>query len=179
MAESLAPTLVDFFSNIFGDGAFSSYVIIFLISLLPILELRGGLIAAYILHVPLIPAMIVCYIGNMLPIPFLLMFIKKIFEWMRKHHILVKLIDWIENRGKKKADEMKEKKSSLEEWALMAFVAIPLPGTGGWTGSLVAALLNLDNKKAFKVIAVGVAVAGIIVAALSYGLFDLIVGLFK
>ena len=179
MAETLAPQLVEFFTNIFGDGMVSNYVIIFLISLLPILELRGGLIAAYALHVPLIPAMIVCYIGNMLPIPFILIFIKKIFEWMRKHNILVKFVDWVEAHGQKKAEEMKQKQSKFEEWGLMAFVAIPLPGTGGWTGSLIAALLGMDTKKAFKVIAVGVAVAGIIVASLSYGLFDLIIGLFK
>ncbi|MCR4746906.1 MAG: small multi-drug export protein, partial [Clostridiales bacterium] len=87
-------------------------------------------------------------------------------------------VNWIQNRGQKKADEMKAKQSKWEEWGLMAFVAIPLPGTGGWTGSLVAALLNIDNKKAFKVIAVGVAIAGIIVAALSYGLVDVIRNLF-
>ena len=177
MAESLASTLVNFFGT--DGGTFVNYLIVFFISCLPILELRGGLIAAYILHLPLIPAMIVCYIGNMLPIPFLLMFVKKLLHWLGNFKIFKGFIDWLENRGQQKADEMKQKESKWKEWGLMAFVAIPLPGTGGWTGSLVAAFLNMDNKKAFKVIAVGVAIAGIIVAALSYGLVDVIVGLFK
>ena len=177
MAESLANTLVGFFGT--DGGTFVNYLIVFFISCLPILELRGGLVAAYLLHLPLIPAMIVCYIGNMLPIPFLLIFVKKLLHWFGKFKIFKGFVDWLENRGQQKADEMKQKESKWKEWGLMAFVAIPLPGTGGWTGSLVAAFLNMDNKKAFKVIAVGVAIAGIIVAALSYGLVDVIVGLFK
>ncbi|MBQ2500024.1 MAG: small multi-drug export protein, partial [Clostridia bacterium] len=172
MAETLANAIVNFFGT---DGSVvRDYFIVFFISLLPILELRGGLIAAYILGLPLIPSMIVCYIGNMIPIPFLLMFVKRFLNWLGKFKIFQGFVNWIQNRGQKKADEMKAKQSKWEEWGLMAFVAIPLPGTGGWTGSLVAALLNIDNKKAFKVIAVGVAIAGIIVAALSYGLVDVI-----
>ncbi|MBQ3897822.1 MAG: small multi-drug export protein [Clostridia bacterium] len=176
MAETLANAIVNFFGT---DGSVvRDYFIVFFISLLPILELRGGLIAAYILGLPLIPSMIVCYIGNMIPIPFLLMFVKRFLNWLGKFKIFQGFVNWIQNRGQKKADEMKAKQSKWEEWGLMAFVAIPLPGTGGWTGSLVAALLNIDNKKAFKVIAVGVAIAGIIVAALSYGLVDVIRNLF-
>ena len=177
MAETLANAIVNFFGT--DGGTFGNYLLVFFISVLPILELRGGLIAAYILNLPLIPSMIVCYIGNMLPIPFILLFIKKIFAWMKRKGILVGLVEKLENRGAKKGEEVKAKQSKFEEWALMAFVAVPLPGTGGWTGSLIAALLNMDNKKAFKVIAVGVAIAGIIVAALSYGLVDVIIGLFK
>lgn len=176
MAENLANTIVNFFGT---DGSVArDYFIVFFISLLPILELRGGLIAAYILGLPLIPSMIVCYIGNMIPIPFLLMFVKRFLNWLGKFKLFKGFVNWIQNRGQRKADEMKAKQSKWEEWGLMAFVAIPLPGTGGWTGSLVAALLNIDNKKAFKVIAVGVAIAGIIVAALSYGLVDVIRNLF-
>ena len=176
MAETLANTIVNFFGT---DGSVvRDYFIVFFISLLPILELRGGLIAAYILGLPLIPSMIVCYIGNMIPIPFLLMFVKRFLNWLGKFNLFKGFVNWTQNRGQKKADEMKAKQSRWEEWGLMAFVAIPLPGTGGWTGSLVAALLNIDNKKAFKVIAVGVAIAGIIVAAISYGLVDVIRNLF-
>ncbi len=177
MAETLANAIVNFFGT--DGGTVGNYFLVFFISLLPILELRGGLIAAYILDLPLIPSMIICYIGNMLPIPFLLMFVKKVLNWLGKFKIFAPFVNWIQHRGEKKAKEMKEKQSKFEEWALMAFVAIPLPGTGGWTGSLVAALLDMDNKKAFKVIAVGVAIAGVIVAALSYGLVDVIIGLFK
>ncbi len=178
MAESLAPQLTEFFTGLFGSGAGKNELIIFLISLLPILELRGGLIAAKLLGVKLVPAFIICYIGNMLPIPLLLMFIKRLLNWLGKFKIFKGFVDWLQNRGQRKADEMKEKKAKWKEWGLMAFVAIPLPGTGGWTGSLVASLLDMDNKKAFKVIAVGVLVAGIIVAAIMYGLVDVIKGLF-
>ncbi|MDO5448832.1 MAG: small multi-drug export protein, partial [Clostridia bacterium] len=143
MAESLASNLVEFFGT--DGGTFVNYLIVFFISMLPILELRGGLVAAFLLHLPLIPAMIVCYIGNMLPIPFLLMFVKKVLHWLGKFKLFKPFINWLENRGQQKAKEMKEKEEKWEEWGLMAFVAIPLPGTGGWTGSLVAAFLNLDN----------------------------------
>ncbi|MBR5015661.1 MAG: small multi-drug export protein [Clostridia bacterium] len=176
----MAETIVQKILEVFGTegSALRDYIMVFVISLFPILELRGGLIAAYAMHLPLIPSFIVCYIGNMIPIPCLLKFVKRFLNWLGKFKIFKGFVNWISNRGQRKADEMKAKQSKWEEWGLMAFVAIPLPGTGGWTGSLVAALLNIDNKKAFKVIAVGVAVAGIIVSALTYGLFDGIKNLF-
>ena len=169
MTETLANSLVEFFTGAFSDGfVYRNELIVFLISLLPVLELRGGLIAASLLGVKLVPAMVICYIGNILPIPFILLFIKKIFAFMKKHGILVKLVEKLENRGKKKGEEVKN--SKWEKWGLLAFVAIPLPGTGGWTGALVASLLNMKIKDSFPVIAIGVAIAGIIMAILSYGL---------
>ena len=173
MTETLANDLVNFFTGAFSDGfAYKNELIIFLISLLPILELRGGLIAASLLHVKLVPAMIICYIGNMIPIPLILLFIKKIFAFMKKHGILVKFVEWLETRGQKKGEEVKN--SKWEKWGLLAFVAIPLPGTGGWTGALVASLLNMKIKDSLPVIAVGVAIAGIIMAILSYGLLGVL-----
>lgn len=173
MTETLANSLVGFFTGVFSDGfAYSDEIIIFLISLLPVLELRGGLIAASLLGVELIPAMIICYLGNILPIPFILLFIKKIFAFMKKHGILVKLVEWLENRGAEKGEEVK--KSKWEKWGLLVFVAIPLPGTGGWTGALIASVLNMKIKDSFPVIALGVAVAGIIMAILSYGLLGVL-----
>lgn len=173
MTETLAQSLVNFFNGAFSDGfAYKKELIIFLISMLPILELRGGLIAASLLHVKLIPAMIICYIGNILPVPFILLFIKKIFAWMKNHGILVKFVEKLEKRGLEKGEKVKE--SRWEKFGLLAFVAIPLPGTGGWTGALVASLLNMKIKDSFPVIAIGVAIAGIIVAAISYGLFGVL-----
>ena len=174
MTETLANSLVEFFTGAFSDGfAYKNELIVFLISLLPVLELRGGLIAASLLGVKLVPAMIICYIGNLIPIPFILLFIKKIFAFMKKHGILVGLVEKLENRGKEKGEEVKN--SKWEKWGLLAFVAIPLPGTGGWTGALVASLLNMKIKDSFPVIAIGVAIAGIIMAILSYGLLGLFI----
>ncbi|MBQ4346860.1 MAG: small multi-drug export protein [Firmicutes bacterium] len=137
--------------------------------MLPILELRGGIIAAYAMGMELLPAFIIAYIGNILPMPFLLLLIKRIFAWL-KSTPLRGIVERLENRALNKKD-------TIEKYAylgLFLFVAIPLPGTGGWTGSLIAALLDMDIKKSFLVIALGIFVAGVIVSALSFGLFDAI-----
>ncbi|MBP3329517.1 MAG: small multi-drug export protein [Clostridia bacterium] len=166
MAETIANALVDFLQNkIPGE------LIAFLISLLPILELRGGLIAANLLGVKLIPAFIICFIGNMLPIPFILLFIEKIFDWLRDKKGLGKVVRYCE----KKADKNRDKIDKYGYWGLLILVAIPLPGTGGWTGALVAALMRLDIKKSLPVIAAGVLIAGIIVSLVMYGAVDALI----
>lgn len=165
MAENLA----EFFVTAL-DGKVSSEIIAFIVSLLPILELRGGLIAAKIMNVDFIRAFIICYIGNMLPIPFILFFIRKVFDFLRRFEKIGNIIDKLEAKSLSKADNVRKYKL----WGLFLFVAIPLPGTGAWTGALIADLLNMKIKEAFPVIAAGVFVAGIIVSALSYGLFGLI-----
>lgn len=173
MTETLANVLVDFFTGAFSDGfAYRNELIIFLISILPVLELRGGLIAASLLGVDLIPAMIICFLGNILPIPFILLFLQRIFAFMKRHGILVKFVEWLENRGASKGEEVKN--SKWEKWGLLVFVAIPLPGTGGWTGALIASVLNMKVKDSFPVIAAGVAIAGVIMAILSYGLLGVL-----
>ncbi len=167
MAETLANYIVDLLQNkIPGE------LIAFLVSLLPILELRGGLIAANLLGVKLIPAFIICFIGNMLPIPFILLFIEKIFDWLRDKKGLGKVVRYCE----KKADKNKDKIEKYGLWGLLILVAIPLPGTGAWTGALVAALMRLDIKKSLPVIAGGVVIAGIIVSLIMYGAVDAIFG---
>ena len=166
MAETLANYIVDLLQNkIPGE------LIAFLVSLLPILELRGGLIAANLLGVKLIPAFIICFIGNMLPIPFILLFIEKIFDWLRDKRGLGAVVRYCE----KKADKNKDKIEKYGLWGLLILVAIPLPGTGAWTGALVAALMRLDIKKSLPVIAVGVVVAGIIVSLIMYGAVDTLI----
>ena len=166
MAETIANALVDFLQNkIPGE------LIAFLISLLPILELRGGLIAANLLGVKLIPAFIICFIGNMLPIPFILLFIEKIFDWLRDKKGLGKVVRYCE----KKADKNRDKIDKYGYWGLLILVAIPLPGTGGWTGALVAALMRLDIKKSLPVSAAGVLIAGIIVSLVMYGAVDALI----
>ncbi len=138
--------------------------IIFIISMLPILELRLGLIAASFLHVPIWQAFIICIIGNILPLPFILLFIRAIFNFCKKHNILVRLIDCLESLAMKKSDSVRQKLY----WGLFLFVAIPLPGTGGWTGSLIASMLNMPVKKSLPVICLGVACAGVIMLVISY-----------
>lgn len=160
----LAETLANFFVELFGNKI-PGELTIFIISLLPILELRGGLIAAVLLHVPLWKAFIICYIANMLPVPFIILFIKKIFEWLRKYKFFDKFISKLEA----KTERNKDKVMKYKQWGLLLFVAIPLPGTGAWTGSLFAALLDIDIKKATPIIALGVLIAGIIMAVLTYG----------
>lgn len=161
MTETLASTLAELFK---GGG---KEVAIFIISLLPILELRGGLIAARILGVEFIKAFIICYIANILPVPFILLFINWIFNKMSKWKPTKKIVDWLSNKTLKK----KEQIDKYGYFGLFLFVGIPLPGTGAWTGSLLAILLNLDKKKSFVAIAIGVLAAGIIMSLLSYGIF--------
>lgn len=141
---------------------------VFLVSLLPVLELRGGLIAATLLHMDPIKAFIICYIGNMLPIPFILLFIRKIFDWMRDWEFMGKVIRKLES----KAEKHRKTIEKYRVWGLLILVAIPLPGTGGWTGALVADITNLRARSAFPVIALGVFIAGLIVASISYGLLN-------
>lgn len=161
MTETLASTLAELFK---GGG---KEVAIFIISLLPILELRGGLIAARILGVEFIKAFIICYIANIIPVPFILLFINWIFNKMSKWKPTKKIVDWLSNKTLKK----KEQIDKYGYFGLFLFVSIPLPGTGAWTGSLLAILLNLDKKKSFITIAIGVLAAGIIMSLLSYGIF--------
>lgn len=146
-------------------------LIVFIISLFPVLECRGGMIAAKLLDVNMMKAFVICYIGNLLPIPFILLFIRKILEIMGRFKTTKKLREKILNRSMKKSDKIVKYK----EWGLLFFVAIPLPGTGGWTGALLAALLDLRLKYSLPIIAVGVLIADLIMTALSYGLLGLFI----
>lgn len=148
----------------------SKEAVVFIISMIPILELRGGLLVAKMIGVPLIQADILCIIGNIIPIPFILLFIKQIFKWLKKVPFFEKRITKMENRAMGKSDSIKR----YEFWGLALFVGIPLPGTGAWTGSLIAALLDIDFKKAIVAELVGIAMATIIMSIVSYGLLGLL-----
>lgn len=161
MAESLAQTLVEFFGN-----TIPAELTIFIVSLLPILELRGGMIAAALLSVPFGRAFWICLLGNLLPLPFILWLIRPFFNWLRRTKHLKKVADWLE----RKTEKNKEKVLKYETWGLLIFVAIPLPGTGGWTGALVAAMLDMPMKKSLPAICLGVLVAGAIMSIVTYGL---------
>ena len=171
MAESLVHTILGLFDGL-TSLKYGKELIVFIISLMPILELRGGLIAAALLGLNVVPAFIICLIGNLLPIPFILWLITPIFNWLKKTKHLSKLVDKIEKKALKKKDKIEK----AEFFGLLFFVGIPLPGTGGWTGSLIAALIDMDKKKALCAITLGVILAGLIVGSLSFGLLKGLLG---
>ena len=159
----MVESLVNFFIDLFGG--LNKNIIIFLISLMPILELRGGLIAASLLKLKLFPSFIICFIGNIIPIPFIIYFITPLFNKLKKTKFLNKFVTKLENKAN-------NKKASIEKSefiGLLLFVGIPLPGTGAWTGSLIAAMINMDKKKAIIASILGVTLAGIIMSIFSYG----------
>lgn len=157
--------LVQWFSNhlsqfISPEGA------VFIISMIPILELRGGLLAASLLKIPAVKAIPICIAGNIIPIPFILLFIRQIFKWLKKTKLFRGLIVKLENRAMGKSDQIKR----YEFLGLLLFVGIPLPGTGAWTGSLIASLLEVDIKKSSIAIFCGLVMATVIMYVISYGI---------
>lgn len=163
--------LVIWFTETLGPYI-SSKAVVFIISLMPILELRGGLLAASLLKIPEAQAIPICIIGNILPIPFILLFIKQIFKWMKKFKFFRGLIEKMEKRAMGKSDKIKR----YEFWGLLFFVGIPLPGTGAWTGALIASLLGIDIKKSSVAILLGIALACVIMYIISYGILGSILG---
>jgi len=170
MAQELAKSLV----NVFGGLTSLKYgkeLIVFIISLMPILELRGGLIAAALLEMNMWRSFIICFIGNIIPIPLILWFITPIFDRLKKTKLFSGIVNKLENKAMKKKDKIEK----LEYIGLLLFVGIPLPGTGAWTGSLIASLLNMDKKKSLIYAILGVVLAGIIMLVVSYGILDNII----
>ena len=170
--ESIINSIIKLFSGLTALK-FGKELIVFIISILPILELRGGLIAASLLNVSPLTGYIISIIGNTLPVPFILLFINKILEWMGKSKIkwMNKLSKWLDKKARKHKDSI-EKYGYL---GLTLFVGVPLPGTGAWTGCLAASVLNMDKKKSFISIMLGIIMASIMMI-LSYGLLKRIVG---
>lgn len=171
MAEKLVNVILGMFGGLTAT-IFGKYVLLFLISLLPILELRGGLIAAAILDVPALWAFVVCFLSNILIIPFVLFLMEGILNFLSKFKFFKRIIDWLRNRTLKK-------KETIEKYGylgILFFVAVPLPGSGAWTGCLLAVLLGLEKKKSFLAALLGVLIAGIIMLIFSYGILKGIVG---
>ena len=142
----------------------SREIVIFIISMIPILELRGGLLVASLLDVSITTAIPICIVGNIIPIPFILLFIKQIFKWLKKIKLFRGIIEKLEARAMGKSESIKK----YEFWGLVLFVGIPLPGTGAWTGSLIAALLDIDFKKAVLAELLGIIIATVIMSIVSY-----------
>ena len=163
--ESLVESLTELL------GGLGKEVVVFIISMLPILELRGGILAASLMGVDFIPGYLISIIGNILPIPIVLLFLEKIFDFLRKFKYTGKIVDKIESK-------LLSKREQIEKYGyigLLLFVGIPLPGTGAWTGSGLAVLLGLNKKKSFIAILLGIILASIIMSILSYGILSNII----
>ncbi len=145
---------------------FGKLIVTFLVSMVPIIELRGALPIATGMGVEWYIALPVAIIGNIIPVPFIIIFIKKIFAWMSKQKgFLAKIVVKMEEKAFSKKDTIEK----YGPWGLWLFVAIPLPGTGAWTGALIAAMMGISLKKASPAIVTGVITAGIIMSFVSYG----------
>ena len=142
-----------------------------LMSMVPVVELRGGIPFGVALGLDIWPAYIAAVIGNMLPVPFIIIFIRRIFQWMRIHMPrLNSLVDKLEQKAHLKGRMV----TKYKYLGLMIFVAIPLPGTGAWTGSLAAAFLNMRLRKAIPSVFLGVLIAGILISAITFGVTSLL-----
>lgn len=152
---------------------FMKEIIVFVISLCPILELRGGLIAASLFDMNPWVSYLICMMGNILPIPFILWLINRILKWMRnsKSNKINGIAKWLD----KKVDKHKGQIEKYGYLGLVLFVGIPLPGTGAWTGCLIASVLEMDKKKSFLAAVFGVFIASVIMMLLSFGILSNII----
>lgn len=138
------------------------YLLIFFISMVPIIELRGAVPIGTGMDLPWYWCLIVCMIGNMIPVPFIFLFARKILIWGSNKPCIGKFFSWCLEKGEKGGKKLQEKTGKGVYPALLLFVGIPLPGTGAWTGTLAASILNLDFKKSITAVLLGVLLAGII-----------------
>lgn len=172
MSTKLAAWFVSVFSFL-TVNTFGKYITALIISMFPVLELRGGLIASScLLHLQPIPSAIFCIIGNMIPVPFILWFIMPLFDKWKKTKYMKKVVAWVESKANKKKRQIED----LKYYGLMIFVAIPFPATGAWTGALIAAMLDMDKKKSFFSILLGVCIASLIMLVVSYGVLGSLCG---
>lgn len=162
--------LISWFIDNLG-GKVGKEVILFIISMVPILELRGGLLAASFLNINIVRAIWFCVIGNIIPVPFILLLITPIFNWLKSTRTFRPMVEKLESRAMGKSEQIEK----YQFWGLVLFVGIPLPGTGAWTGSLIASLLGVRFKKAFPAVLLGIVIATVIMSILSYGLLGALI----
>lgn len=159
---------INYIANTFGNSNLKSLVVFF-ISILPIIEAKGGLLAASLMNIPVYFGVPIALLGNVFPVPFLMLFLKSVMKWMSKYKIFNKFLKILYNKVNKK----KETIEKYAYWGLWFFVAIPLPGTGAYTGSLIASCLNMDTKKSTFVILFGTLCSVLVLAVIYYGLFGM------
>lgn len=151
------------------------YLIIFLVSMVPIIELRGAMVYAVGYELPYLPALITCVVGNMLPVPFIYFFARKVLVWGADKKYIGKLFTFFLVKGEKAGQKLVQTAGRGGLFiALMLFVGVPLPGTGAWTGTLGASFLNMGFKSTVVAVSLGVVMAGIIMALVSTGVFAVI-----
>ncbi|MBR4774720.1 MAG: small multi-drug export protein [Bacteroidales bacterium] len=143
------------------------YLWVLLISMVPLIEIRGAMPYAVLWELPLVPSIIVAVIGNMIPVPFIFLFARKVLEWGKDKKVIGKFFTWCLEKGEKGGRSLEAKAGRGLYWALFLFVGIPLPGTGAWTGMLAASILNMDFKKSSLAALGGVLLAGAIMLAAS------------
>ena len=144
-----------------------NYILTFFISMVPIVELRGGIPFGVIRGIPWYYALPICMVGNMIPVPFIFFFARKVLEWGKDKPVIGGFFTWCLEKGEKGGEKLKEKAGKGMFWALLLFVGIPLPGTGAWTGTLAASFLNLEFKKSIIAVICGVLLAGAIMTIAS------------
>ncbi|MDO4500217.1 MAG: small multi-drug export protein [Erysipelotrichaceae bacterium] len=151
------------------------YLIVFLVSMVPLIELRGAIPYAVLFGLPLVPSYIIAIVGNMLPVPFIFFFARKVLEWGKdvKWSLFANFCKWCINKGEKGKEKLLAKSANGIYVALFLFVGIPLPGTGAWTGTLAASFLDLDFKKSVISVVCGVILAGIIMGLVSGGVLSI------
>jgi uncharacterized membrane protein len=157
---------------------FKKYLIVFLVSMVPIIELRGAVPIGTGMELPWLQTLIIAMIGNMIPVPFIFFFARKILVWGSEKPIIGKFFSWCLNKGHKGGEKLQEKAGRGTFLALLLFVGIPLPGTGAWTGTLAASLLDIDFKRSVIAVMLGVLMAGIIMTLISMGVFSAITSIF-
>lgn len=151
------------------------YLICFVVSMVPLIELRGGVPIAVGMGLPYFPALLVCIIGNMLPVPVIYLFARKVLLWGCDKKYIGKFFTYCIEKGERGGEKLKAKAGKNGLFiALMLFVGIPLPGTGAWTGTLAASFLNMGFKETTKAVILGVVLAGLIMGLASTGLFAVI-----
>ena len=150
------------------------YLIVFLISMVPLIELRGAIPYAVGFGIPLLPAYVIAIIGNMIPVPFIYLFARKVLVWGKDKPLIGKFFTFCLEKGEKGGKKLQATAGKGLFIALMLFVGIPLPGTGAWTGTLAASLLDMNFKSSVLAVLLGVLLAGIIMGAASAGLFGAI-----
>jgi uncharacterized membrane protein len=142
--------------------------------MVPLIEIRGAMPYAVGFELPLVPSIIVAVLGNMLPVPFIFLFARRILEWGKDKKVIGGFFRWCLEKGEKGGQKLEAKAGRGLYWALLLFVGIPLPGTGAWTGTLAASILNMDFKKSVVFVLLGVLLAGGIMLAGSLGVFGAI-----
>lgn len=156
----------------------TKYLMVFFISMVPVIELRGAIPIAVGSGLPLLPSYIICVIGNMIPVPFIYLFARKVLTWGADKKYIGKFFTFCLEKGEKGGQKLKEKAGRGLFVALLLFVGIPLPGTGAWTGTLAASFLDMDFKPTILAAMGGVILAGLIMGAASAGVFSAITALF-